>query len=182
MTATPETFDLIVIGAGSGTQVSAAAASAGWRVAVIDPGPFGGTCLNRGCIPSKMLVHVADVARTIRRADRFGIEARIERDRLAIDRRAGVRRHRPRRAGDRGGQPRGAEHHRGQGQGPVHRAAPAGHRRPHDRRRSGSSSPPVADRPCHRSPVSTRSPSTPRTMSCACPSYRDAWRSSGVDS
>ncbi len=76
---TPDTFDLIVIGAGSGTQVSAAAAGAGWRVAVIDPGPFGGTCLNRGCIPSKMLVHVADVARTIRRADRFGIDARIER-------------------------------------------------------------------------------------------------------
>ena len=79
MPSPTERFDLIVIGAGSGTQVSAAAALAGWRVAVIDPGPFGGTCLNRGCIPSKMLVHVADVARTIRRADRFGIDARIER-------------------------------------------------------------------------------------------------------
>ena len=78
MPSPTERFDLIVIGAGSGTEVSAAAASAGRRVAVIDPGPFGGTCLNRGCIPSKMLVHVADVARTIRRADRFGIDARIE--------------------------------------------------------------------------------------------------------
>ncbi len=72
-------FDLIVIGAGSGTTVSAAVADAGWKVAVIDSGPFGGTCLNRGCIPSKMLVHVADVARTIRHADRFGIQASIER-------------------------------------------------------------------------------------------------------
>ena len=38
---------------------------AGWRVAVVEAGRFGGTCLNRGCIPSKMLVHTADVARTV---------------------------------------------------------------------------------------------------------------------
>jgi mycothione reductase len=75
----PDRFDLIVIGAGSGTTVSAAAAQAVWRVAIVEAGPFGGTCLNRGCIPSKMLVHVADVARTIRRAHLFGIDGRIER-------------------------------------------------------------------------------------------------------
>ncbi|HEV8699248.1 MAG TPA: FAD-dependent oxidoreductase [Candidatus Limnocylindrales bacterium] len=68
----PDRFDLIVVGAGSGTTVSAAAAKAGWKVAIIEAGRFGGTCLNRGCIPSKMLVHVADVARTIRRAHLFG--------------------------------------------------------------------------------------------------------------
>jgi mycothione reductase len=73
-----ERFDLIVIGAGSGTEVSAAAAEQGWRVAVVESGPFGGTCLNRGCVPSKMLVHVADVARTVGRARLFGIQARIE--------------------------------------------------------------------------------------------------------
>jgi mycothione reductase len=73
-----EQFDLIVIGAGSGSEVVVAAAAEGWRVAVVDSGPFGGTCLNRGCIPSKMLVHVADVARTVRRARLFGIQARIE--------------------------------------------------------------------------------------------------------
>ncbi len=55
-----ERFDLIVIGSGSGLEVSAAAAEQGWRVAVVEEGPFGGTCLNRGCIPSKMLVHVRD--------------------------------------------------------------------------------------------------------------------------
>jgi mycothione reductase len=44
----------------------------------VESGPFGGTCLNRGCIPSKMLVHVADVARTVRCARLFGVEARIE--------------------------------------------------------------------------------------------------------
>jgi mycothione reductase len=56
----------------------AAAAEQGWHVAVVEGGPFGGTCLNRGCIPSKMLVHVADTARNVRRAKLFGIQARIE--------------------------------------------------------------------------------------------------------
>lgn len=74
---TAERFDLIVIGMGSGAEVSAAGASRGLRTAVVESGPFGGTCLNRGCIPSKMLVHVADVARTVRRARLFGIDARI---------------------------------------------------------------------------------------------------------
>ncbi len=74
-----QTFDLIVIGSGSGLEVSAAAAERGMKVAVIEDGPFGGTCLNRGCIPSKMLVHVADVARTIAEAERFGIHASIDR-------------------------------------------------------------------------------------------------------
>lgn len=72
-------FDLIVIGTGSGLEVSAAASARGWRVAIVEEGPFGGTCLNRGCIPSKMLVHVADIARTIANARQFGIEARIDR-------------------------------------------------------------------------------------------------------
>jgi mycothione reductase len=76
---TAETFDLIVIGMGSGAEVSAAGASRGWRTAVVESGPFGGTCLNRGCIPSKMLVHVADAARAVRRARLFGIEATIDR-------------------------------------------------------------------------------------------------------
>ena len=74
-----EAFDLIVIGMGSGAEVSTAGASQGWRTAVVEAGPFGGTCLNRGCIPSKMLVHVADVARTVGRARLFGIEASIDR-------------------------------------------------------------------------------------------------------
>ena len=48
---------------------------AGWRIAVVESDRFGGTCLNRGCIPSKMLVHTADVAQTVRHASRFGIGA-----------------------------------------------------------------------------------------------------------
>lgn len=70
-------FDLIVIGSGSGLEVSAEAAHHGLSVAVVEHGPFGGTCLNRGCIPSKMLIHSADVMETIRRAELFGITAQV---------------------------------------------------------------------------------------------------------
>ncbi len=70
--------DLLVIGSGSGLEVSSLAASQGRSVAVVEQGPFGGTCLNRGCIPSKMLIHCADVMETIRRAHLFGIKARVE--------------------------------------------------------------------------------------------------------
>lgn len=66
-------FDLIVIGAGSGLDVASSAAGKGYNVAVVEKGPMGGTCLNRGCIPSKMLIHSADVANTIDTANKFGI-------------------------------------------------------------------------------------------------------------
>ena len=52
---------MIVIGSGSGLEVSSEAAERGLSVAVVEHGPFGGTCLNRGCIPSKMLIHSAGV-------------------------------------------------------------------------------------------------------------------------
>lgn len=70
-------FDVIVIGAGSGLTISAYAAEQGLSVAVVEQGPFGGTCLNRGCIPSKMLIHSADVAETIKQSNLFGITAKI---------------------------------------------------------------------------------------------------------
>jgi len=73
-----EEYDLIVIGAGSGLDVASAFASRGKSVAVIEPGRMGGTCLNRGCIPSKMLIHRADIAQEIRESERFGIEASLE--------------------------------------------------------------------------------------------------------
>jgi dihydrolipoamide dehydrogenase len=71
-----ESFDLIVIGAGSGLEISSQAAEAGWKVAVVEQGAFGGTCLNRGCIPSKMYIHVADVMRSIQDAGKLGIRAK----------------------------------------------------------------------------------------------------------
>ena len=73
-----KTYDLIVIGSGSGLEVSAEAAESGLSVAVVKSGPFGGTCLNRGCIPSKILIHCADVMETIQQSELFGIKAKVE--------------------------------------------------------------------------------------------------------
>ena len=68
-------FDLIVIGGGSGLDVANAAATQhGLKVAIIEKDRLGGTCLNRGCIPSKLLIHSADVAETIKNANLFGIK------------------------------------------------------------------------------------------------------------
>ena len=69
-----EKFDLIVIGSGSGLDVANAAAQGGMKVAVIEKDRMGGTCLNRGCIPSKLLIHSADVMEIIKTASTFGIE------------------------------------------------------------------------------------------------------------
>jgi mycothione reductase len=55
-------FDLIVIGSGSGLDVANAAYRHGLKVAIVEMDRMGGTCLNRGCIPSKLLIHSADVA------------------------------------------------------------------------------------------------------------------------
>ncbi len=68
------TFDLIVIGAGSGLDVASAAAEYGLKVAIIEKDRMGGTCLNRGCIPSKLLIHSADVIETVKKAEVFGID------------------------------------------------------------------------------------------------------------
>ena len=70
-------FDLIVIGSGAGTHVASQAGHAGLKVALVDQGPAGGTCLNTGCIPSKMLIYPADVIRTIREAGAVGVHAEI---------------------------------------------------------------------------------------------------------
>ena len=69
-------FDLIVIGAGSGLNVMSAAAARGLNVAIVEEGPMGGTCLNRGCIPTKILIHTADVLQTIKHAGRFNIKVK----------------------------------------------------------------------------------------------------------
>ena len=70
--------DFLVIGSGSGLDVANAAASRGQSVAVIEKGPMGGTCLNRGCIPSKQLLYHAEVMETIDRAGEFGIDATVD--------------------------------------------------------------------------------------------------------
>ncbi len=72
------TFDLIVIGGGSGLDVAAGAAEAGLNVAIIEEGPLGGTCLNRGCIPSKMIIKSAEVAGVVKKAAQFGVQAVLQ--------------------------------------------------------------------------------------------------------
>jgi mycothione reductase len=71
-------FDVLVIGSGSGMTIADAALNRGMTVAVVEMGPLGGTCLNRGCIPSKMVIHPADVINLIREAEKLGIRATIE--------------------------------------------------------------------------------------------------------
>ena len=64
-----DSYDLVIVGAGSGNTLPADQ-FAGWRIAVVEADLFGGTCLNRGCVPSKMLVYTADVAQMIRSSRR----------------------------------------------------------------------------------------------------------------
>ena len=73
-----EKFDVIVIGSGSGMIVAANAVANGLRTALVESGKMGGTCINRGCVPSKMLIYPADVAAMIREAEKLGIETKIE--------------------------------------------------------------------------------------------------------
>lgn len=69
-----KTYDVIVIGSGGGAKITSPAARLGLKVACIEKAALGGTCLNRGCIPSKMLIHPADVAEEIKHASKFDIQ------------------------------------------------------------------------------------------------------------
>lgn len=71
-------YDLFVIGAGSGLNVASAMANQhNWQVALIEEGPLGGTCLNRGCIPSKIMIHTAELVESISRASEFGVDVTL---------------------------------------------------------------------------------------------------------
>lgn len=68
--------DVIVIGGGSaGYAAARAAQEAGADVAIVDPGPLGGLCILRGCMPTKTILRSAEVAALMRRAKEFGFEA-----------------------------------------------------------------------------------------------------------
>jgi mycothione reductase len=71
-------YDLIVIGSGAGMNVASAAYDQGLNVAVVEHGPMGGTCLNRGCIPTKILTYVADVLIEAAHLESLGVKIRIE--------------------------------------------------------------------------------------------------------
>jgi mycothione reductase len=70
-------FDLVIIGSGSGNTLPDERFAA-LDIAIVEEGVFGGTCLNVGCIPTKMYVYAADIARKITTADRFGIDATVD--------------------------------------------------------------------------------------------------------
>ncbi len=70
-------YDVIVIGSGAGLNVVESALSHDLSVALVDKGPPGGTCLNLGCIPSKMLIYPSDRVMEIMDAGRLGVSAEI---------------------------------------------------------------------------------------------------------
>lgn len=70
-------FDLVVIGSGSGNMVIDDA-FADREVAIVEATEFGGTCLNRGCIPTKMLAYSAEVADTVSTSSTFDVDAHLE--------------------------------------------------------------------------------------------------------
>ena len=81
MELVPQTqqFDLCIIGSGSGNSIPDHRFD-DWRVALVDDGPrFGGTCLNVGCIPTKMYVHPADLARSPEHAAPLGVDLSLDR-------------------------------------------------------------------------------------------------------
>lgn len=70
-------FDLCIVGTGSGNSILDERFD-GWSVAIVERGTFGGTCLNVGCIPSKMLIYPADIAEMAVDGHRLGVNARLE--------------------------------------------------------------------------------------------------------
>jgi len=72
-----ERFDIIVVGSGSGMLVASAAVDQGFRVALIEHGKMGGTCINVGCVPSKMLIYPGDVITAIKEGGKLGVNATL---------------------------------------------------------------------------------------------------------
>jgi dihydrolipoamide dehydrogenase len=72
------TFDVVILGGGSGGYAAALrSAQLGKSVALIERDKLGGTCLHRGCIPTKALLHSAEIADNTREAESFGIQASL---------------------------------------------------------------------------------------------------------
>lgn len=72
-----KTYELLIVGGGGASALARRAGQAGVRTALVDPGPLGGTCPNRGCIPSKILLQHATAVEQARRAPRFFADVRV---------------------------------------------------------------------------------------------------------
>ncbi len=73
-----EQFDVVILGGGSGGYATALrAAQLDLSVALIEKDKLGGTCLHRGCIPTKALLHAGEVADQTRESEQFGIKAEL---------------------------------------------------------------------------------------------------------
>ncbi len=73
------TYDVVVLGGGSGGYACALrAAQLGLSVVLVEKGELGGTCLHRGCIPTKALLHAAEVADSSRESEQFGVRSTFE--------------------------------------------------------------------------------------------------------
>jgi dihydrolipoamide dehydrogenase len=71
-----DSFDVVILGGGSGGYAAAfRAAQLGLSVALVEKDKLGGTCLHRGCIPTKALLHAGEVADAAREAEQFGVQA-----------------------------------------------------------------------------------------------------------
>ncbi|MBB4685242.1 mycothione reductase [Amycolatopsis jiangsuensis] len=70
-------YDLVIVGTGSGNSILGPE-FADRKTAIVEKGAFGGTCLNVGCIPTKMFVYAADVAATPSVSSRYGVDERLE--------------------------------------------------------------------------------------------------------
>ena len=67
-------YDLVIIGAGPGGYTAAIkGASFGMKVAVVDENKLGGVCINRGCIPTKALLHASNIFSMMQHGDEFGV-------------------------------------------------------------------------------------------------------------
>jgi dihydrolipoamide dehydrogenase len=79
-TVSEQTVDLVVLGGGSGGYAAALRASElGMSVVMVEKDKVGGTCLHVGCIPTKALLHAAEVADTIKEAEQFGVHGSFDR-------------------------------------------------------------------------------------------------------
>src|SRR4051794_11114542 len=77
--STGEVFDVVILGGGSGGYACAfRAVELGLSVALVERDKLGGTCLHRGCIPTKALLHAAEVADSAREGGNFGVRTSLE--------------------------------------------------------------------------------------------------------